>query len=119
LLVYFVGMIVVIPLANVAALRASLMDDLRAAIGFKAVRAMTRILLKDILVGSFVMTLVTMPLAMLGLALCYVGVFPAIVIISVMHTYFHAELYKIYLRKGGVPLAIGAIDVGPRALAVG
>ncbi|MCC6877645.1 MAG: DUF4013 domain-containing protein [Sandaracinaceae bacterium] len=119
MLLYLTVTLLTVPLMTVASMRASLTDDLKAAIGFKPVVAMTKAMFKDILVGGFVMALITTPIMMLGMIACYVGIFPAAVIITVMQVYFHAELYRRYLEKGGQPLPIGAVDVGAAALATG
>ncbi|MGE0785467.1 MAG: DUF4013 domain-containing protein [Sandaracinaceae bacterium] len=109
-LVYVVTIAICVPLAMVAALRASLMDNLGEAMSFRGVRALFRPILGDVIIGTLVMGLVSFPIVMGGMILCYVGVFPAAVIVSVLNTYFHAELYRRYLEKGGEPLPVGSPD---------
>src|SRR5690606_17782082 len=96
---------------QIAVLRAELADDVNAAMRFKEVMSMTRMLLKELIVGYFVMTAVGMVGGLFGLITLYIGLFPAIIVLNVIGTYYHAELYKAYLEKGGQPLPVGPLDV--------
>ncbi len=118
-IVALVAMFVLLPLvsiflampAHVAMMRAELSDDLSAALRFKEVMGTTRLLFKELLVGSFVMMMIRMCGLLLGLATCFIGLFPAAAILYVIDTYWKAELYRVYLEKGGMPLAIGPLEV--------
>jgi hypothetical protein len=95
---------------QIAAMRVELTDDFAAA-RFKAVMKTTKLLWKELLVGMFVMLLIRMTAGILGMCLCFVGLYPATAIVFVIQTFWHAELYRVYLEKGGEPLAIGPLDV--------
>ncbi len=99
---------------HVALLRAELMDDISAAIRPKEVLGTTRMLFKELLIGNLVVGLLGFALVMGGLALCYIGAFPAAVVAMIISTYWRAEVYRVYLEKGGAPLPIGALDVAPK-----
>ncbi len=96
---------------QVAMLRAELSDDVNLAMRFKDVMAMTRLLAKELIVGYFVMSAIGMVGALFGLITLYIGLFPVIVVLTIIQTYYSAELYKVYLQKGGQPLPIGPLDV--------
>ncbi len=102
---------------QIAVMRAGLMDDLGQAVGFKPVLKMSRMLLKELIVGYMVLIPLSIFLMMFGMALCYVGMFVTISIAQIIGTYWHAELYARYLQKGGEPLAIGPLDVPATAKA--
>lgn len=108
---YFVTLVLIGFPMQIAILRAEIADDVNAAMRFKEVMAMTRMLFKEMLVGYFVMMLVGMIGAFFGLITLYIGLFPVIVVLTVIQTYYHAELYKAYLQKGGQPLPVGPLDV--------
>lgn len=117
-----VGFMIVFPVlvmvgsfpVHIAMLRAELTDDVGGAMRPREVLAMTKLLFKELLIGSFVMSLIGMVAGMFGLVTLYIGLFPAAIIAMVIGTYWRAELYRAYLEKGGQPLPIGPLDV-PRA----
>ena len=96
---------------HVAVTRAEITDDVNQAMRFKDVLSMTKLLVKELLVGQIVMALIGFPLVLIGELMCLVGIFPAVVVLNVLMTYWHAELYRVYLEKGGEPLPVGALTV--------
>jgi len=52
-------------------------------------------------VGMFFSNLLIM---MAGTLLCYFGIFPAAVVVSLAAAHMRAQLYRIYLARGGTPL---------------
>lgn len=96
---------------HVALLRAKITDDINTAIRPKDVLDMTKLLFWELLKGQFVFGLLGMVAVMFGLITLYVGLFPAVVVLQILHMYWYAELYKRYLEKGGVPLPIGPLTV--------
>jgi hypothetical protein len=110
-LLYMVAIMFAQTVVTIAVLRATLMDDLGAALKPKAVFAMTRLLFKELIIGMFVMMLIGMPLVFGGMLFFYVGLFPAVAVLMHIQKGFHAELYRVYLEKGGEPLPIGPMEV--------
>jgi hypothetical protein len=108
---YMIAIIAVQAVTAIASLRASLMEDLGAALAPKAVLRMTRLLLSELIIGGFVITLITVPIILVGELLFFIGLFPAAVIVTHIYIYFGAELYKRYLEKGGEPLPVGPMEV--------
>ncbi|MBZ0119725.1 MAG: DUF4013 domain-containing protein [Sandaracinaceae bacterium] len=108
---YFVAIVLISLPLQMAVLRAELTDDLNAGMRFGEVMAMTKMMLKELIVGQLVLSAISMGIALLGMMACYVGIFPAAVVISVIHAYYLAEIYKAYLAKGGQPLPVGPLDV--------
>lgn len=99
---------------RVAVMRAELTGDINAAMRIKEVIDTTKLLFKELFIGSFVMGLIGMVAVTFGLVTLYIGLFPAIVVMQIINAYWQAELYRVYLEKGGQPLAIGPLDVpGP------
>jgi hypothetical protein len=103
-------MAVSLPL-QIARLRAELTDDVGSAMKFGEVIAMTRLLMKELIVGTLVLQAVGMLAGIFGIITLYIGLFPAVAVMMVLQTYYYAELYKAYLQKGGQPLPIGPLDV--------
>jgi len=98
-------------LLTVAVTRAEIADDLNAAMRFGEVMQMTKMLAKELIIGMFVMSMVNFLVVFFGIITLYLGLFPGIVIFSVIATYYRAELYRVYLEKGGQPLPVGPLGV--------
>lgn len=96
---------------TVAVTRAEVADDLNAAMRFGEVVQMTKMLAKELIIGMFVMSMVNFLVLFFGIITLYLGLFPGVVIFSVIGTYYRAELYRVYLEKGGQPLPVGPLAV--------
>lgn len=110
--------IVVIVLAlpvHVAVMRAELTDDLNSAMRFKDVLSTTKLLAKELVLGQIVLTMIGTAIAIVGICTFYIGLFPGIVVMQIIVSYWLAELYGAYLQKGGEPLHVGPLDVLPPA----
>ncbi len=59
-------------------------------------------------VTIFVHMLISMPIILLGYAMCCVGVIPAVIIISMAQDHLSVQLYRIYLAEGGEPVGSAA-----------
>ncbi|MCA9609861.1 MAG: DUF4013 domain-containing protein [Myxococcales bacterium] len=110
-LVLFAFIIAANMVMQVAIMRAEITDDVNAALRFGEVMNMTKMLAKELFVGLIVMQLIGMVVAFAGILSLYLLLFPGIVIMQVIVTYFRAELYRVYLEKGGQPLPIGPLAV--------
>lgn len=97
---------------NIATLRAELTDDVGAAMRFKEVFAMTRLMMKELIVGQIVLMMlaffVLVPFAVITLG---IGLYPGAIVMQVVSAYWLAQIYERYLEKGGEPLPIGPLDV--------
>jgi len=114
------GMLLVIPLgillqlpAMVAGLRAEISDDLQAAFDVRAVFDMTRAMIRELLTGQLVLALLSIPMVLIGILTCGLGIFPVAVVMSTVHAYFTADIYKLWLTRGGAPLTVGPMDLEP------
>lgn len=110
-ILYFVALLLVSAVTSVAGLRATLMEDLGAAMKPKAVWAMTKMLLKELIVGGIVIGLISMPIILVGELMLLIGIFPAAIIVMHIQLFYAAEVYKRYLEKGGEPLPVGPVEV--------
>jgi len=111
MLLMFAVVVVSSMFLTVAVTRAEIADDLNAAMRFGEVVQMTKMLAKELLLGMLVMSLVNFVVVFFGLITLYLGLFPGIVIFAVIGTYYRAELYRVYLEKGGQPLPVGPLGV--------
>jgi hypothetical protein len=105
--VYFV---LVMP-ASIAAMRVELTNNLNEGMKFGEVIAMTRLMFRELLIRSLLISMTQMMLFVLSLLLCYIP-FPFVVWLGVyVHACFQADIYKAYLAKGGAPLALAPPDL--------
>lgn len=91
--------------ATIATMRAELTDDLNEGLKFGEIIAMTKLVFKELFIGSLVITTVQTCLGILGLLLCYFPIFFVMWLGLYVHATFQAELYRTYLAKGGRPLS--------------
>jgi hypothetical protein len=110
-LVMIGGMFLMGMVLQVGVLRAEVADDIGESLKLKEVLGMTRLLFTELLVGSFVLGLLTMVGGMFAGFTLYLALFPVLVVLGVINTYYRAELYRVYLEKGGEPLPVGPLTV--------
>jgi hypothetical protein len=89
--------------AAVASLRAELTDDLQEGLKFGEVIAMTKLVFKELFIGSLLVGFAQGALFIVGMLLCYFPLFGVIWLGSYVGGMFQAELYRAYLAKGGTP----------------
>lgn len=96
---------------NIARMRAEITDDLGAA-RIKEVFGMTRLMMKELIVGQLVLMCIGFGVLLpFGLITLTLGLYPAAIVMQVIATYWLAEVYRRYLEKGGEPLPVGPLEV--------
>ena len=110
-LVIMIGGFVLGLIMQVGILRAEISDDINVSLRFKETIAMTRMLTKELIIGGIVMYLLAMATMFFGVLTLYLGLIPGFVVYGIISTYYRAELYKVYLQKGGQPLPMGSLNV--------
>ena len=108
----YIGLIQIMQMpVHMAYIRAEITGDLNQAMRFKDVMDMTKLMFKELFFGQIVMTFISFGLVLGGELMCFIGLFPAMVVLNLIMTFWHAELYRVYLEKGGEPLPIGPLTV--------
>lgn len=101
--------------SQMAMIRAELADDLNAALRFGEVLDMTKKVFRELLIGTFVLALVQWLLTLASLLLCGLPLFPVAVAMVVARAHFAAQLYQLYVERGGAPMQLAHPPVdGPR-----
>lgn len=106
LLIIFMNFVMMI-----VSLRVNITDDLNSSFKFGEVLKMTRMLLWELVAGSFVMYFIWLGIAFVSAFTLFLLLLPGAVVMMIIMTYWHAELYRRYLEKGGQPLPIGPLAV--------
>jgi len=99
--------------AQAALVRAELADDLQAGMKVGPVFDLAKKGARDFVVGSLVLALLSIPLAMLGMLLCGLGVIPVTVVLFYAQAHIRAQVYERYVAKGGEAVPIGPTHPDP------
>lgn len=102
--------------AQMALVRAELADDLNQGLQFGAVIEMTRKVFRELLIGALILGVVQTLMVFGSAFLCYLPLFPCLVAMQVARAYVGAQLYQLYVERGGAPVTTGPLDVDPKAV---
>ena len=104
--------------ATIASLRAELMDDLNEGLKVGEIIAMTKLVFKELLIGSLLIGMTQFALFLVGMMLCYLPAFGVMWLGTYVNAMFQAEIYRVYLAKGGAPFAkLASPDLVPAQMA--
>jgi len=87
-------------------LRAALTQQFGQAFQFSFVRDFVQRVGKEMLLAILYQMVVGMLITMVGMIACFVGVYPAIIIVMLMQAHLQFQLYELYRARGGevIPL---------------
>lgn len=94
-----------------AVLRVQITDDFSAGLEFGAVAAFVKTMFVPMLVSTFLTSLITMGVFLVGSLACGIGMFPATVVAFLLQASIAGQLYHLYLERGGEPWAVGPTDL--------
>lgn len=97
----FIGMIC-IPFV----IRAGLAQDFAEAFNFDFVKSFLRKTWKEMILSMLFMMISSTLVGMLGIMLCIVGMYPAILLIMLAYAHIYYQLYQTYLARGGKPIPL-------------
>jgi hypothetical protein len=103
--------------AQMALIRAEVADDLNQAMRFGDVMEMTKKVARELIIGGFVLGFVQWLMMVGSLLLCYLPLIPSLVVMAVVRAHFGAQLYQLYLERGGTPVPVGPLEAGQPASA--
>ena len=97
----FVGMIC-IPFV----VRAGLAQDFGEAFNLEFAKSFFRKTWKEMILSMLFMMFSSMAVGMIGMLLCFVGMYPAMVLIMLAYAHIYYQLYQTHLARGGekIPL---------------
>jgi hypothetical protein len=98
---------------NAGVVRAELAEDLGKALSLSGILNYVKVTWFTTLYSSFLFGFLAFFVVMLGMLCCYVGIFPAMVIVSTGMTHLRFQIYQSYLAKGGAPLELKAPQAIP------
>jgi hypothetical protein len=99
-----------------ALIRAELTPEMGAAIAslrWSAIRGFLRVCPRELFFASVAHGLGSSLLTFVGLALGSIGVYPAVVVSQAAGAHFRAQIYRVYLERGGEPLPVSPLRWEP------
>ncbi len=87
-------------------LRAGLAQDFGAAFDFTFFKRFLASTWKECVLGMLFIIAVSFAAVIVGLALCFVGIYLTISVILLAQAHFHYQLYELYLDRGGEPVPL-------------
>ncbi len=103
-LFYVVAMLIVSILSIPLYLRAGLSSDFSAAVSMTFFRDFVKRVGKEVVLAELFLAATGTLVTIGGLLLCYVGVFPAAVLLMYASHQLEYQLYELYLKRGGMPV---------------
>jgi hypothetical protein len=88
--------------------RAELSEEVGYSLNFGAIFSYAGKVFWKALLANFVYGLLMGPIVMLGYAMCFVGLYPAMVIVGVGSIGLRSQIYQVYLARGGEPIQLKA-----------
>jgi hypothetical protein len=87
-------------------IRAGLMQDFGGAFNFDWIKSFIAKTWKEIVLGTLFLSATGMLVTLAGLALCFVGVYPAAALAYLAQAYMNYQYYELFLQRGGEPIPL-------------
>jgi hypothetical protein len=100
-IVWFVFMIALNVLMVPLVLRAAILEEFGPSFSWPWIKDFASRMWREILLSVLFQFVTSMPLILIGYAMCFVGVYPAIALLIVAQWHLHFQIYRIYLSRGG------------------
>jgi hypothetical protein len=98
---------------NAAQTRAELTEDLGSALSLGKIMSYAKATFGTVLWKNITFGIVAFGIALVGMLLCYFGLYPAIVIIQIAALHLRWQIYADYLAKNGEPIPLKAPQTLP------
>ena len=91
---------------NAVHTRAELTEDFGKALSFGKVMGYAKATAGTVIVKNLAFMLIALGIVLVGLMLCYLGVYPAAVLLQIASMHLRYQIYQDYLAKGGEPIEL-------------
>jgi hypothetical protein len=103
-IVYLFIMLIVGILTTPLYLRAGLSGDFATAFSLTFYRDFMQRVGKEVILAEVFLAASGAVLSVVGLLMCYIGLFPAMALLLYAHHHLEYQLYELYLERGGTPV---------------
>jgi hypothetical protein len=100
-------------LLNAASTRAELTENFGEALKFGELMAYSKATFGKVVVKTFTFGFVSFGIVLLGMLACYIGLYPAIIVIQIASLHLRNMIYEDYLASGGQPIAVKQLQPLP------
>lgn len=107
----FVGMLLLLllsPITNAATTRAELTENFGEALKFGQLMGYAKATFGKVVVKSITFGFVGFGIILLGMLLCYIGMYPAAAVLQIAAMHLRHQIYDDYLARGGEPIPLAA-----------
>jgi len=87
-------------------LRAGLAQDFAAAFDFSFFKSFLATMWKEALVGMLFLAVVGVAAAIVGFAMCFIGIYLTMGVVMLAQANYYFQLYELYLERGGQPIPL-------------
>jgi len=105
LVMIFVMMMLSVPI-NAAQTRAELTEDFGQALSFGKIMSYSKATFGRVVLKNFVYMWVAIGIVFLGMLMCYLGLYPAAVVLQITSLHLRYQIYADYLARGGEPITL-------------
>lgn len=103
-LITIVVMLALSAVVNAVHTRAELTEDFGKALSFGKVMSYAKATGGTVIVKNLAFMFIAFGIVLVGLLLCYLGVYPAAVLLQLAAMHLRYQIYQDYLSKGGEPI---------------
>ena len=82
-------------------LRAAILEEFGPSFSWPWIWDFTRQMWPEILISSLFVIVTAFPLMLVGYAMCLIGMYPAMALMTITQWHLHFQVYRIYLARGG------------------
>jgi hypothetical protein len=91
---------------NAAQTRAELTENFSEALSFGKLMAYTKATFWRVLVKNFWFMFVAIGIILVGMMACYIGIYPAAIVLQIASVHLRFQIYDDYLARGGEPIQL-------------
>jgi hypothetical protein len=91
---------------NAAHTRAELTEDLGEALKLGQIMSYSKATFGQVLLKNITFGFIAFCLILVGILLCYLGLYPAIVVVQIAAMHLRYQIYSDYLARGGEPITL-------------
>jgi len=82
-------------------LRAAILEEFGPSFSWPWIKDFATRMWREIVLSILFLMVTSIPLVLVGYAMCIVGVYPAIALFTIAQWHLHFQIYRIYLSRGG------------------
>lgn len=98
-------------------LRAAILEEFGPSFSWSWIKDFARLMWREILLSVLFQIVTSIPLVLIGEAMCFIGIYPAIALLTIAQWHLHFQVYRIYLSRGGAYVPPKPVAQYPQAVA--